>query len=218
MRKASSGSYKDVVRKTVDVRKPGPGGRTIRTTIDVVNKRRVLDYPIKIIGHIGDRKIFRPTTSVIDPDPSSNPASEGFPGSGFGPGLNPEVTITVIGPGGIGSGDTPAITVTPTPDTPPGTGYNRRKACLVGLVIVVDDEGNVTYSAASRLTTNNLDLVSLLTSAGLKPSTAGTYQFTFEFFGWRRQQNNLHSDAWINDDTMYKIYNEISEPVYTVFT
>ena len=204
----------DISRSVIQSNKPG--GRTRRIVYNIINKNKTVGTPIKIMSYVGKTLVSRPTTRVIDPDPTTNPASEGFPGSGFGPGLNPAVTITVIGPGGVGSGDTPAATVAPNPDTSPGTGYNRRTACIRGLVIVVDSEGNITHSATSGTTTNSLNLITLLTNAGLKPSTAGKYQFTFEFFGWRRQGNNLHSNAWISDDSRYNIYTVISEPVYSI--
>ena len=115
-------------------------------------------------------------------------------------------------------------TVQPSPDTPP-TGYensNRHKACLRGLAIKVDRRGNVVSSAvhATDTTTNNLDLTTLLRSAGLVPTTEGSYSYIFEFFGWYTKGSPAGTPGspgtghkWLSDDTMYKIYEGYHGPL-----
>jgi hypothetical protein len=105
----------------------------------------------------------------------------------------------------------------------PGVGYERRKGCLRGLVVVTDSNGNITsFSTSDGSTTNNFNLKTLLTSASGQSSaisnitnTAGTHEFVFEFFGWRRKKNQLNDIAWVSDDSKYTIYSSFKNPTFS---
>ena len=152
---------------------------------------------------------------ITDPNPVTNPATDSFPT----PGTNPEITVTFYEPN---PGIDPAIYEEPndggdgrpgTPGTPGGSGWRQKTACLIGIVVIVDSSGNITHFSTSGDTTNNLDLKTLLEESGKVPTTAGTYNFVFEFFGWKRDANHLdpsdpnyHDSGWSDDDNKYNIY------------
>jgi hypothetical protein len=164
--------------------------------------------------------------TIIDPNPETNPGTSDFPT----PGTNPEVVVTFYEPNPPVTPGTPGLPPGDpgSPGDPPihrennegrvgrpeGPGWKQKTACFIGLVIVVDESGNITHSATSGSTTNNLDLVTLLKNSGKAPTTAGTYNFVFEFFGWRRDKNklppddpNFHGGGWADGDDKYNIYN-----------
>ena len=55
-----------------------------------------------------------------------------------------------------------------------------------------------------------------LSNSNQIPTKEGIHEFVFEFFGWRRKQNNILSGGWVNDDSKFDIYNNAKEPFYTV--
>ena len=116
------------------------------------------------------------------------------------------------------SGTKPTTPVYSEPGTgsSPGEGFDRLKACLRGIAILVNNSGEITCSAVTGSTTNNLDLETLLTNSGLVPSEEGSYTFVFEFFGWRRNGTHANGEGWQSADDKYDIYVDFLEgSVYT---
>jgi hypothetical protein len=156
---------------------------------------------------IGLRTIFSPQPNGGDTPISSvsgNPNPPQIPGLSSTPGISGTSHTGLITSFGTGSGQNP------------GLGFNRRQACYRGLVINVDNTGTITASATTGSTTNNLNLLTLLSNANQIPTTAGIHEFVFEFFGWRRKANNLLLKGWINDDSKFDIYRNAEEPFYTI--
>ena len=90
------------------------------------------------------------------------------------------------------------------------TGYDttvRERACLRGLAIHVDSTGNITDSVQYGNTSpNNLSLATLLTNAGLVPSSEGCYSYVFEFHGWSGDFSGY--SLWASADDRYYIYED----------
>lgn len=91
--------------------------------------------------------------------------------------------------------------IQPSPDTPPGAGYQRWEACLRNAVVTVDSEG-IIESSSYDATTNNLNLTQVLVDNNLIPQVAGTYSYSFVFYGWRK----WNPQGWISADDKYDIY------------
>jgi hypothetical protein len=179
-------------------------------TLNLIDKNNTLYNFIS-----NKKKIFRRGAILVNHPETGELLRLYGPGSSGGSGGKSE--------GGTDGGTTSFVFTTAGNTTKPGVGYERRKGCLRGLVVVTDVSGNITSSSTSEgTTTNNLDLKTLLTSAsGLSSSvsnitnTAGTHSFVYEFFGWRRKQNQLNDIAWSSDDSKYSIYSNFNNPTYS---
>jgi hypothetical protein len=92
----------------------------------------------------------------------------------------------------------------------PGAGFRRIWACARGIVIELNNRGEVVCTAVNGITTNNLDLKNIIINSGLLDTRIeGAHAFTFEFYGWRKRRNTMggiNDPEWVSADDKYKIY------------
>jgi len=98
-------------------------------------------------------------------------------------------------------------TVEPSPDNPPFTDYTRRKACLRFVCACIGANQQVLFSAQyGGSTASGLDLTQVLWNNIAIPTTAGTYVYVFEFYGWRGPEVTPPDvRGWISSDTKFTI-------------
>ena len=100
--------------------------------------------------------------------------------------------------------------------TPPGAGFKRFNSCLIGVILHVDGNGNITDKLQTGRTTNNKDLAEVVDEIGLLPGgaeNAGCYAFVFEFFGWKKGKKDAArvggSPGFVPADDKFDIYAEV---------